>query len=149
MHSKYTWSRNRFFKINQLHQFLPHKTQILLFLAILMSTTYTDKEQSLLSLKKDIPNSVLCPILFFMELRQTVFPTTSVQAGDHADFVQEEPQGPQCLTKILVTFVVEDVSGCLDILILEFSTILECLSILECRLILRRLLVLRHLVALQ
>ena len=52
---------------------------------------------------------------------QTVSPTISRQVGDHTDFVQEEPQGPQWSTKILATCVVEDVPIFLDILALECS----------------------------
>ena len=75
--------------------------------------------------KIDIPNSLLFPVQVPKELPQTVLPTIIRQVGDHAEFVQEEPVDLQCLTKILATCVVEDVSTYLDILTLEFSVILE------------------------
>ena len=68
------------------------------------------------------------------------------QKDDHADFVQEERLGLPCWTMILAVCVVVDESECLDIPILEFTTILEHLPfLLECKLILRQLLVLRNL----
>ena len=44
-----------------------------------------------------------------IELPQIVFPTGGQQAGDRSSFVQEEPPGLRCPTKIWATGVVEDV----------------------------------------
>ena len=55
-----------------------------------------------------------------MELPQNVFSTRGQQEVDPTNFVREELLGLQCLTKILATCVVEDVSKNLDILTLEF-----------------------------
>ena len=69
--------------------------------------------------------------------------------GDHTDFAQEEPQDLQCLTMILATCVVEDVSICLDIPTSGVSMMLERPPfLLVCKLILRRLLVLHNQVVL-
>ena len=68
--------------------------------------------------KKDILNSVLSPIQAPTELPRTVFPTRHLRVGVRTNFVQEEPPDLQCLTKILATCVVEDVSKNLDILTL-------------------------------
>ena len=65
------------------------------------------------------------PILVPIELLQIVFPTTIPQVGDSTDFVQEEPQGLQCSTKIVATCVVEAVSTCLDTLTVDSPTFLE------------------------
>ena len=58
----------------------------------------------------DIPNSVLCPIQVPRELPPTVVPTKVPQAGVRINVVQEEPLDLQCLAKISVMCVVEDVS---------------------------------------
>ena len=43
----------------------------------------------------DILNSVFFVLPSTSKIFQTVSPTISRQVGDHTDFVQEEPQGPQ------------------------------------------------------
>ena len=91
---KYTWSRNRFFKINQLRQFLPHKTQILLFLAILMSSTFSDEQSPCFRWTVDIPSSVLFPFLVPIELRPNCLSHNKPAIGWPHRF-QEEPPGTQ------------------------------------------------------
>ena len=71
-----------------------------------------------------------------------VFPTRGLRVGVRTKFVQEEPLGLRCWTKILATCVVEEVPIYVDILTLEFWAIWEHLpSLPECMLIRRRLLV--------
>ena len=72
-----------------------------------------------------IRSSVLLLMVVQIEVCQMVLPTVSRQMGDHSGIVEEEPPGLQCLTKILATCVVEDVSKDLDILTLEASVVLE------------------------
>ena len=72
------------------------------------------------ALHTDIPNSVLPPIQAPAKLPRTVFPTRVQQVDVRINFVLEEPLDLQCLTIILATCVVEDVSKLLDILTLEF-----------------------------
>ena len=97
--------------------------------------------------QKDFPSSVVSPSLVPIELLHFVFPTRSLQMGDHTHFVQEEPPGFRRLTKIWTTCVVEDVSMELNILTLDFSTTLERqrpFFLLGCKEILRRRLVLHN-----
>ena len=60
--------------------------------------------------RRDIPNWALFPILVPIELFQIAFPTRGPQVGVRTGFVQEEPLGLRCLSKILATCVVEDAS---------------------------------------
>ena len=55
-------------------------------------------------------NSVLFPIQVQVELPRTFFPTIVQRVSVRTNFVQEEPLGLRCLTKIGVIHVVEDVS---------------------------------------
>ena len=75
--------------------------------------------------QKDMPS----PKLFSPNSQQNFLnlssPPQSGKLGVHTSFVQEEPLGLRCLTKILATGVGEDVSIYLDILTLEFQAIWE------------------------
>ena len=138
--------RCRLSEINQLHQLLPHGTQILLSSSHLL---WHPRIPIRIDLPFDARTSISNSVLLHIQV-PTEFFTLSLPQGDKTDFVQEEPQGLRCLTKILATCVVEDVSEYLDILTLEASVMLKRLSFfLGCKLMLRRLLVWRNLVALQ
>ena len=68
----------------------------------------------------NIPNLILFPIHVPIELPRTVFPERGQQVDVRTDFVQEETLRLQCLTKILPTCVVEDISINLDTLTWDF-----------------------------
>ena len=126
---KYTWSRNDVGS--------PRSTSFISFLII---HAYR-QEQALFPTNKQASNSVLCSFSVPVELFQNVFPKFISQVGGCTDSFQQKPKGRHCLTKMLATCVVEDVSKYLYILTLEFSVVLQRLSFLfECKLILLRLL---------
>ena len=94
-------------------------------------------------------NNKTFPIRYFFSIQvpvgfsQIAFPIRHQQVGWHSNFAQEEPLGLRCLTNILATCVVENVSTYLDILALDFWVTFGASSIfLGCQLILRRRLVL-------
>ena len=126
VHPKYTWSKNdvgsprsssfiNFFHMGAIFCFLP---------TILMSFTYTDKNNRCFRWTNRHSQFGTLPIRVPIDPPQTVF-ATSGQAGVHTGFVQEEPLDLRCLSKILAICVVEDVSTCLDPLTLDFFATLE------------------------
>ena len=129
-------------KINKFHQVLPHWSHTLFFQPfwchprIPKRTILVFDEQNRHSqfgtFSHTSPNRTSSKCLS----------TRGQQAGDRTNFVQEEPLGLRCLTKIWATCVGEDVSIYLGIQTLEFLTTLERPPFLPgCKLILRRRLV--------
>ena len=59
----------------------------------------------------DIPNSEPIPLQVPIEPPQIVFTTRGLQVDVRTDFVQEEPLGLHCLTKISVTCVADTASA--------------------------------------
>ena len=130
-----------FFHMGSIFGFLP---------AILMSSTYTDKNNPCFWWTNRYSELGTFPIQVPTELCQNVFPSKGLQVGDHVDFFQEEPLDLQCVTMILATCVEVDVSIYLDILTLEFWANLERLPfLLVCKRILGLLLVVHNEVILQ
>ena len=106
---------------------------------------HTQIRMTLFTMYKEIPNLEFSPSHVSIGLSQIAFPMIVLPKDDRTDFVQEERLGLPYWTVILAICVVVDESKCLDIPILEFSTILEHLPFLPgCKLILRLLLVHRN-----
>ena len=86
---KWCW----FSKIDQFHQFLPHRTYILLLSTILMSSTCTDKNNPCFRwTKRQSPFGTFFPI----QVLRTVFPTRDQQVGARTNVDREEPLDLQC-----------------------------------------------------
>ena len=146
VHPNCTWSRNEvgFVKIHMFSSssstWEPYSASFQQFLCLILVC----EEQ------KDIPNLVLFPIQVSIELPRIVCHSTILPMGVHVNFVQEVPQGLECLPMVWAICVVEDVSTRLDILTSEFWAISERLSVLsECKRKWRRLLVRHNLAILQ
>ena len=72
-----------------------------------------------------IPNWKPFPNRAVNGFSQIAFPITVLPKDDRTDFVQQERLGLPYWTMILAICVVVDESKCLDIPLLEFTTILE------------------------
>ena len=83
-------------------------------------------------------NKQTSPVRYFFhiqvqpEIPQIVFPTRGQQVGDRTNFVREEPLDLSCLTKIVATCVVEDVSLYLGTVTLKLKTALGASSNFTC-----------------
>ena len=92
----------RFSKVNQLRQFLPHGTKMLLSSShFFMSSTYTEKNNPRVRCTTgDSQFGTFSHPRPRRTFYQIVFPTAIQQMDDHTHFVQEEPLDFQCLTMI-------------------------------------------------
>ena len=135
-----------FCQVNVFHENFPCWTDVLLFPANFMSSTYTDKNNPLsINEKKTFPVWELLPKSFWIELSIIAVPAEVLPKDDRTDSVQEEQLGLPHWTMILAICVVVEESNCLDTPIWEFSIICEHLPfLLGCKPILHLLLVHRN-----
>ena len=94
-----------------------------LFPADLMSSTNTDKNNPLDGVRINILNLEFSPSHVSIRFSQIVCPIIVLPKDDHTDFAHEERLGLPCWTMISAICVGVDESKCLDIPILESSTI--------------------------
>ena len=137
-----------FFKIGQFHQLTPHDFIFYFLLVILISSTYTDKNNPCfrwLNTYDQFDFCFLIPVsqdLLQTNISKEIRKWTSVQISFEKNH--------QCLTMTSTICVVEDVSIHEDILILEYWAILgRPIFLLGCKRTLRRLISLYNQVVLQ
>ena len=121
VHLKYTWSRNDVgsSKSTFFITFF-HTSAILCFVpAILMSSTCSDKNNPCLRwTNRHSKFRTFFSIQVPIELLQTVSPTRVPQVSVRTSFFRVEQRGPQCSSRILAKYGVEDVSTSLFLLTL-------------------------------
>ena len=125
-----------FSQINLFQKHLPHRINIL----ILCHPHTQIRIILFLCQQRSISNSELSPNCTSIELSRIALSLIVLPQDDRTNFVQEERLGLPYWTMILAICALVDVSKCLDIPSLEFSTICEHLPFLPgCKRILRLL----------